>query len=84
MKIFVNVLECRGTWENQDSWEIWELIINLRLGVSSWFCGLERILRDKEETFGFCWEDYGSKPGIGCRILLYKCKPKRHSQGLAS
>ncbi len=63
---------------------IWELIVNLRLGVSSWFCGLERILRDKEEILGFCWEGYGSKPGIGYRILLYKCKPKRHSRGLAN
>ena len=30
-------------------WEDWELIVNLRLGVSSWFYGLERILRDGEE-----------------------------------
>lgn len=64
-------------------WEIGELIIKHRLVFSSWFCGLERILRDKKEILGFYWEGYGSKPRIGCRILFYKSKPKRHGQGLA-
>lgn len=49
-------------------WEVWELIVNLRLGVNSWFFGFERILRDEKEILGFCWEAYGSKPGIGFRI----------------
>ena len=51
-------------------WEDWEFIVNLRLGVSSWFCGLKRILRDEKAILGFCWEAYGSKPGIGFRILF--------------
>lgn len=62
-------------------WGIWELIVKLILGVSSWFCGFERIFRDREEILGFCWEVYGSKLGIGFRILFYKCKPKRHRLG---
>lgn len=58
-------------------WEDWELIVNLRLGVSSWFSGFERILRDEEEILGFCWGIYGSKPRIRFKIPLFKCKPKK-------
>ena len=49
-------------------WEDWELIVNPRLGISSWFCGFERILRDEKEILGIWLRVYGSKPELGLDI----------------